>query len=270
LSSKVFLVPTRGWDSDPHGPESKFNLIGGGSNPPIGTFTEYVAVERKHVIPIPGHLSFEEAAALPVAGVTAWRAAVINAGVSEGYNVLVTGAGGGVALLVVQLSVARGANVFVTSGSDEKIQKLLPFGVKGGVNYKHEDWPIKLGKLLERENNGLLDAVIDSAGREIVDKTSKLLKPGGKIVAYGIDAGGKLAFSMREILRNVQFIGSTMGSQKDLEDATKFIGEKKIVPVISHTIDGLESIEKGFETVERAERFGKVVVKIRPSPAGRL
>lgn len=110
-------------------------------------------VERKHVIPTPDHLSFEEAAAWPVAGVTAWRfvfflrdiyvfdldfrAAIINAGVSKGRNILVTGAGGGVALFAVQFSVARGANVFVTSGNDEKIGKLLYFGVKGGVNYKH-------------------------------------------------------------------------------------------------------------------------------------
>ena len=65
------------------------------------------------------------------------RAAVINAGAEKGRNILITGGGGGVALLAVQLSVAKGANVFVTSGSDEKIQKLLPFGVKGGVNYKH-------------------------------------------------------------------------------------------------------------------------------------
>lgn len=65
------------------------------------------------------------------------RAAIINAGVSTGRNILITGAGGGVALLAVQLSVAKGSNVFVTSGSDEKIQKLLPFGIKGGVNYRH-------------------------------------------------------------------------------------------------------------------------------------
>ena len=133
------------------------------------------------------------------------RAAIINAGVSKGRNVLITGAGGGVALLAVQLSVAKGANVFVTSGSDEKIQKLLPFGIRGGVNYRHseqsplrvcyvsnliycytEDWHVKLGSLLEKENSGLLDAVIDSAGRDIVEKTLKLLKPGGKIVAYGM------------------------------------------------------------------------------------
>ena len=134
------------------------------------------------------------------------RAAIINAGVEKGRNLLITGAGGGVALLAVQLSVAKGANVFVTSGSDEKIQKLLPLGVKGGVNYKHskgipprigsppqfdlshlaEDWSAQLGKLLQKEGNGLLDAVIDSAGRDIVEQTSKLLKPGGKIVAYGM------------------------------------------------------------------------------------
>ena len=133
------------------------------------------------------------------------RAAIINAGVSKGRNVLITGAGGGVALLAVQLSLAKGANVFVTSGSDEKIQKLLPFGIRGGINYRRsersllglccvsklicchtEDWHVKLGNLLEKENNGLLDAVVDSAGRDIVEKTSKLLKPGGKIVAYGM------------------------------------------------------------------------------------
>ncbi|KAF9651499.1 NAD(P)-binding protein [Thelephora ganbajun] len=270
LSKKVFLVPSRGWDSDPHGPESKFGVIGGGSSPPIGTFTEFVAVGRKYIIPTPDHLSSEEVAVWPVAGVTAWRAAIINAGADKGRNILITGAGGGVALLAVQLSVVKGANVFVTSGSDERIKKLLPLGVKGGVNYKHEDWPVQLGTLLQKEGNGLLDAVIDSAGRDIVEKTSKLLKPGGKIVAYGIDAGGKLSFSMREILRNIQFRGSTMGSQKDLEDATNFITEKKLVPVISHTIDGLESIEKGFEILEKGEQFGKVVVKIRPSQAARL
>jgi NADPH:quinone reductase-like Zn-dependent oxidoreductase len=126
--------------------------------------------------------------------------------VDKGRNILITGAGGGVALLAVQLSVAKGANVFVTSGSDEKIKKLLSLGVKGGVNYKYseedrswtrdtsehnlfypvEDWPSELVKMLEKEHNGLLDAVIDSAGRGIVDQTSKLLKPGGRIVAYGM------------------------------------------------------------------------------------
>src|ERR1700679_1088827 len=73
-----------------------------------------------------------------------FRAAILNAGVTKGCNVLVTGGGGGVALLAVQLSVAKGANVFVTSGSDEKIRKLLSFGVKGGVNYKHgEETPLR-------------------------------------------------------------------------------------------------------------------------------
>ena len=133
----------------------RFGLVGGGSNPPIGTFTDYVVVERKHVIPTPNHLSSEEAAAWPVGGVTAWRsvlslpnfrvfdrkfrAAIINAGADKGRNILVTGAGGGVALLAVQLSAAKGANVFVTSGSNDKIQKLLPLGVKDGVNYKNSE-----------------------------------------------------------------------------------------------------------------------------------
>ena len=101
------------------------------------------------------------------------------------------------------------------------------------------------------------------------------------------DARGKHSFSMREILRNIHFIGgwdpdsarvsanlftrgSTMGSQKDLEDATDFITKNKIAPVISHVVDGLDSIEKGFEILEKGEQFGKVVVKIQPSPLTRL
>ena len=133
----------------------RFSVVGGSSDPPIGTFAEYVTVERKYLVKTPDYLSSEEAAAWPVAGVTAWRfvlsllhfrvftfgyrAAVINAGAEKNRNILITGGGGGVALLAIQLSVTKGANVFVTSGSDEKIRKLLPFGVKGGVNYKHSE-----------------------------------------------------------------------------------------------------------------------------------
>ena len=136
----------------------RFSIVGGSSDPPIGTFAEYVTVERKYLVKTPDYLSSEAVAAWPVAGVTAWRsvlsllrfrvfsfghrAAVINAGAQKGRNILITGGGGGVALLAIQLSVAKGANVFVTSGSDEKIQKiqkLLPSGVKGGVNYKHSE-----------------------------------------------------------------------------------------------------------------------------------
>ena len=133
--------------------ESKFAILGGGSIVPVGTFAEYVTVERDQVIPTPEHLDDEHAAAWPLGGVTAWRsvsqphsgaqahhpiprASVVNARASRDDNILITGIGGGVALLALQLCLARGANVYVSSGSEEKITRAVSLGAKGGVNYK--------------------------------------------------------------------------------------------------------------------------------------
>ena len=125
------------------------------------------------------------------------RAAIVNAGVQKGHNVLITGIGGGVALLALQLCVARGANVYVSSGSEDKLRKAVELGAKGGVNYKEKDWPAQLAKLLElvggSGRNGapevslsLLDAVVDSGGGEVMAQVNKVLKPGGKVVVYGM------------------------------------------------------------------------------------
>jgi len=131
-----------------------FGIGGGGGYPPFGTFTDYVIVERDQVIRSPDHLDDIQASAWPLAGLTAWRyvilamarssyslkyltrATIINAGVSKDQNILVTGIGGGVALFAMQLCLAKGANVYVTSGSEEKIRKATSLGAKGGVNYK--------------------------------------------------------------------------------------------------------------------------------------
>ena len=113
---------------------------------------------------------------------------MVNAEVKKGDNVLITGAGGGVALIAIQLCVAAGANVYVSSGSEEKIQKAIALGAKGGVNYKNQDWSVQLGKLLA-QNGGKgaqLDAVIDSGGGDLMGQVGKLLKAGGKVVVYGM------------------------------------------------------------------------------------
>ncbi|KAI9459452.1 chaperonin 10-like protein [Lactarius psammicola] len=137
LNKRVFLVPTRGWESNPLAPEAPFGILGGGDNPPIGTFASHVVVERDQVIQTPVHLEDVHAGAWPVGGVTAWRAVVVNARVSRGHTVLITGIGGGVALLALQLCLALGARVYVTSGSDAKLAQAVALGAAGGVNYRH-------------------------------------------------------------------------------------------------------------------------------------
>jgi len=249
----------RGWECDPIAPEAPFGILGGGDNPPIGTFASYVIVERDQVIPTPAHLEDVHAAAWPIGGVTAWRAIVVNARVSCGHTVLITGIGGGVALLALQLCVALGARVYVTSGSDDKLARAVTLGAAGGVNYRHEEWPKALEKLL---GGTLLDSVIDSAGGPISQQVGRVLRPGGRIVLYGMSAAQQVPFTMREVLRNQQLIGSTMGSKADLQAATDFIAEHRITPVISRVLDGLENAGEGFDLLARGDNFGKIVIRM--------
>jgi len=145
--------------------------------------------------------------------------------------------------------------------------------------------------------NQQLDAVIDSVGGDIMVKVAKLLKPGGTVVCYGMwvlflvivdhqslhsnrTAAPSIPFTMREVLRNQKLLGmhqvlgpresmlitikgSTMGSRQDLINATDFLVQHRIVPIVSHVIDGLESAEEGFEILKQEKQFGKVVIKVR-------
>ncbi|ESK90854.1 zinc-containing alcohol dehydrogenase superfamily protein [Moniliophthora roreri MCA 2997] len=264
LQKRVFLSPQQGWISDPDAPESPtFGVIGGVKFPVIGTFAEYVVVARDQVILSPEHLDDVHVAAWPLAGVTAWRATMINGQISTGQNVLITGIGGGVALVALQLCLGKGANVFVTSGNPEKIEMAKKLGAKGGVSYKDPKWGKNLQNLLkETSASGLLDVVIDSGGGDIMGIVGNFLKQGGRVVCYGMHANPQVTFTMRHVMRNQKLLGSTMGSITDLRAATEFIAAHKIVPVVSDIVEGLENAEEGFEKLKGGEQFGKVVIRI--------
>ncbi|KAJ7644825.1 NAD(P)-binding protein [Roridomyces roridus] len=265
LSKRVFLTPAHGWVSDPNGPESNFGILGSSAFPPIGTFSEYVAVSRDEVIPTPAHLTDEQAAAFPLAGLTAWRAVSVLAGVQAGQNVLITGIGGGVALIAMQFCLAMGASVYVTSGSQDKIDRAVRMGAKGGASYKDAKWPAQIGAQLKKNTPArpTLDAVIDGGGAEIMQQVSGQLKHGGKVVCYGMTGSPtKITLTMGEVMRNQQLLGSMMGSRADLIAATAFISKHKIVPVVDTVLQGLESAEEGFEMMKRWGQFGKIVVRV--------
>lgn len=264
LHKRVFLSPMVGWESSPHGPETKsgFGILGGVRHPDYGTMIGLLAVDRSQVLEAPDHLTDEQVAAWPLAGITAWRAVVIKAQVSKGYNVLITGIGGGVALTALQICLGLGASVYVTSGDPRKIEKAVGLGAKGGVNYKHDNWPDELQKLL---GGTMLDAVIDSAGGDIMVKTNKLLRAGAIVSCYGMTATPSITVTMRDILKNIELKGSTMGSREELVAATKFLAEKKIVPVVSEVLAGLDAAEVGFRRMDEGTQFGKIVIKIEES-----
>ena len=175
------LNPGTGWKDSPEGPEDTkggYKILGGTKVNPVGTLSEFVVVDQGEVEEAPEHLSDVEAAALPLTGLTAWRAVMVKAGahnLGKGKNVLITGIGGGVALMALVFAVNQGANVWVTSGDQKKIEKAKELGAKGGVIYKEEKWEKKLIEMLPAENKQI-DAIVDGAGGDVVEKGAKLLK----------------------------------------------------------------------------------------------
>ena len=175
---RVIINPGQGWKDDPDGPESSkgYAILGGTKLNPLGTAQEMICIDAGEIEEAPKHLTANEAAALPLAGLTAWRATMTKSGNAKpGRNILVTGIGGGVAVMSLLYAVAAGANVYVSSGSQEKIDKAISLGAKGGINYKEKDWDKKLKELLPNDRKKL-DAIIDGAGGDVAQKGAKLLR----------------------------------------------------------------------------------------------
>jgi len=267
-NKRVVINPGTGWESDPAGPESPkgYAIVGSTKLNKNGTaVTEYVS-EMSELEEAPEHLSDHEAAALPLAGLTAFRATHTKAreGMGQGKNVLVTGIGGGVAIMALLFAVGTGANVYVSSGSQEKIEKAKKMGAKGGVSYKEKGWEKKLAEMLPKENK-TLDAIIDGAGGEIVNAGARLLKPGGVISIYGMTTGPKMPFVMPAVLKNIEVRGSTMGSRKEFKAMVDFVKEKNLRPIVSKVakgLDNLQEVDALFEDMKTGSQFGKLVIQI--------
>ena len=178
LRKRVILNPGTGWKDDPEGPEDPkgYAIQGATKFNPVGTAAELVRVDAGEVEEAPQHLNDVEASALPLTGLTAWRALVTKSGNAlPGRNILITGIGGGVALMLLLFAVGLGVNVYVTSGSEEKLRKAKQLGAKGGAIYKEKEWEKALMEQLPKERK-TVDAIIDGAGGDITDKAVKLLK----------------------------------------------------------------------------------------------
>ncbi|KAF2760675.1 alcohol dehydrogenase [Pseudovirgaria hyperparasitica] len=267
LHKRVIINPGTGWKDDPDGPESQkgYAILGGTKLNNKGTLAECITIDASELEEVPSHLSDVEAAALPLAGLTAWRAFASKSGNAEaGRNILVTGIGGGVALMVLMFASAAGCNVYVSSGDEAKLTKAKDIGAQGGVNYREDGWEKKLVAQLPQPRK-YLDAIIDGAGGNIVEKGMRLLKPGGIISMYGMTTGPKMPWVMGAVMRNIELRGSTMGSRKEFGDMVAFVNKKKLHPIVSRTVQGLDNLDginTLFEDMKNGTQFGKLVVEI--------
>lgn len=269
IGKRVVLAPGRGWTSSPEGPEpvnGPYAILGGTKHCPVGTLQEFVAIGAAEVEEAPDHLDDAQAAALPLAGLTAYRALFAKSGNAKpGHNILITGVGGGVALIALQFACAAGCSVFVTSGSERKLEEAKRLGASGGTLYKGDEWEKAIRDQLPADRK-YVDAVIDGAGGDMVERATKLLKPGGVIVSYGMTLGPVLPFSMRAVTRNIELRGSTMGSRREFSEMIDFVRTKRIVPIVSRIVKGiedLEAVDSLFEDLRTGRQFGKLVVYIK-------
>ncbi|KAG0281279.1 hypothetical protein BGZ96_001192 [Linnemannia gamsii] len=258
VGDRVVVMPSTGWTKDPRGPEEAYYILGGGHAQ--GIFSEHFVAQQDDLFKVPDHLTDAEAAALPLAGVTAWRAVFTKGQVREGQNVLITGIGGGVALLALSFCVAAGANVYVTSSDDAKILKAVKLGAQGGVNYKADKWGSHLQNLTHGEP---FDVVIDGAGGDGVKVFTQILRLGGIIVSYGMTVKPKVDYTMAAVLRNIEIRGSTMGSRAEFDEMIKFVEKHKVKPVVSQVWPGLEFAEEAFNVMKAGTQFGKLVLSLK-------
>jgi len=226
--------------------------------PDNGTFAEQLSIPVANLAPKPAHLAWEQAAALPLAGLTAWRALFTRARLKAGERVLVTGVGGGAALFALQFSVAAGAEVWVTSGSPEKIGRAQTLGARGGMNYRDANW----AAALQKQAGGLFDVIIDSAGGPGFASLIELTHPGGRIVFFGATTGNPTGLDLRKcFFRQINLLGSTMGSPDDFAGLTEFVATHRIVPVVDRVLP-LAAAEAALRHMESGAQFGKIVLSV--------
>ena len=252
IGKEVIINPAINWGSSQLAQSKNFEILG---MPRNGTLAEYVAVPMDRLHEKPSNLSWEEAGALPLAGLTAYRALVYQGQVKSGDKVLVTGIGGGVAQFAAQFALALGAEVYASSSSEAKSERALAMGIKVVFNYKSDSWTQEA-----LDNTGGFDLIIDGAAGDTLNNLISVAKPGGKIVFYGATMGNPGKLEARKIFWNqLKIMGSTMGSDKDFAEMLELVATKQIRPVIDQVFP-LEKAVDAFDRMKAGAQFGKIVL----------
>jgi zinc-binding alcohol dehydrogenase/oxidoreductase len=251
---EVVIHPGLRWGDREDTSGLQFGILGG---PEDGTYADLVKIPAENVYPKPANLSWEEAATLGVAGLTAYRALFTRAALNRDETVLVLGAGSGVATFAVPLATQAGAHVLVTSSSSEKIERARELGAAGGVDYTEGDWP---EAVLELAGGGV-DVVLDSVGTTWNDSL-RCLRPGGRAVVMGATGGGQSEVDVRPFyLRHLSLLGTTLGSPRDFERFLETVSKATWRPIIDSVLP-LAEAAAAHERMEAGEHFGKLVLAV--------
>ena len=247
---EVVINPALDWGDSEVAAGPDFRILG---VPDQGTYAERIVVSAHQVRPRPPNLSWIESAALPLAGLTAWRATVTQGEAGPGKTVLVPGGGGGVATFVIQLAAVRGARVLVTSSSVEKLERAKQLGAEDGVDYRQPDWPERIGPV---------DVAVDSVGAAAWPGIFSCLMPGGRLVSFGRTSGQEGHVDIARLYFGYWRIqGTTMGSPREFDALLAEVREGAWRPVID-SVFPLADVAAAHERLDEPDRFGKIVLAV--------
>ncbi|GHE89856.1 putative zinc-type alcohol dehydrogenase-like protein YogA [Amycolatopsis deserti] len=247
--TEVVVNPSLDWD-EPGGVPEVPAILG---VPTDGTFAEYVVVPAKNVAPKPAHLGWSEAAALPLAALTAYRALFTRGGLRAGDHVLLPGIGSGVATFALAMAKAAGATVSVTSRSPEKCRRARELGADRAVG-SGEDWRTALAEPV--------DLVVDSVGSATFGQCLSVLRPGGRLVSLGATTGAEVSLSLREMFfRQISVLGTSMGSAREFSQMLALVAEHEIRPVVHRTYS-LDDGPRALADLAAGDQFGKLVLTV--------
>ena len=222
-----------------------------------GGMAEFVTVPAINVIPIPGNLSFEQAAAFPLTAVTAWHMLFGLAKLQPAEDVLVLGAGSGVGSMAVQMAHAAGARVFTTVGSEDKIARATALGADAVINHTHENIADRVKSLTAGRG---VDVVIEHIGPATWEQSVRSLAKGGRLITCGATTGPTVTLDLRYLyMRQTTIMGSMMGTRAELLEAAKWMGAGGIQAVIDSVMP-LKEARAAQERMNDRKLFGKIVL----------
>ena len=224
-----------------------------------GTFAEYITVPTRNAIPVPEGWSFEEAAALGVNHLTAWRMLVTQARLQAGETVLVFGIGGGVSLAGLQLAKAMGARVIVTSREPDKCARALALGADAAICSSTHDVVKEVMRLTGKRG---VDVVFENVGAVVWDSALKSAVRGGRIVTCGATSGDQPGADLRRVfIRQLQIFGSTLGNLAELQDLVRFCALHNLRPLIDQVFS-MDQAHAALDRLASGQQFGKVALRM--------
>jgi NADPH:quinone reductase-like Zn-dependent oxidoreductase len=223
-----------------------------------GGYAEYVVVPDTNIAPYPERLDYPQAAAAILPFLTAWQMVVHKGRVAPGDTVLVQGAGSGVGVAAIQIAKLFGARVITTASSEAKLARAKQLGADVGIDYTTQDFVAECRALTGKRG---VDVVIEHVGGDVFAKSVRAVRSGGRIVTCGATAGFHPEIDLRQIFfRQVEVLGSTMGSKADLLAVLEHVAAGRLVPVVDRVLP-LAQAGDAHNILERREAFGKVVLE---------